>query len=200
MPTTQTVASTAAQGSESRATGIAALTNWYAPAGYGLHWPRGKRHLLPALLWGLAPAPVVNAGNSWLDVPPHIQQTTGDIVYTHQNPWGPAVFESIHVGPTVEIRFRVLLVPYRAAAMPGKLRIGPFCMNCGGMIAALLLASTHVPSFWTKSRLDALFQQGYEFVLGVLYACWLEKPPSIVAYNITDGLTFAFWALDILQS
>ena len=184
--------------------GIAALKKWSAPADFGLHWPRGKRYFLPALLWGLALATVVNAGNSWLDLLLHIKQTTGDIVYTHQNIWGWAVFEWIYVGPTEEIPFRALLVTYLATAMPGKLHVGRFSMNWAGIIVALLFALAHVQSFWTESLLDALIQQGYAFVLGVLYAYWLEKSRSILApilaHNITAGLTVVFWALGIFQT
>jgi membrane protease YdiL (CAAX protease family) len=184
--------------------GIAALKKWYAPADYGLHWPRGKRYFLPALLWGLALATAVNAGSAWLDVLLHVKQTTGDIVYTHQNIWGWAIFEWIYVGPTEEIPFRALLVTYLATAMPGKLRIGRFTMNWAGILVALLFALAHVHSFWTESLLDALIQQGYAFALGVLYAYWLEKSRSIVApilaHNVSDGLTVAFWALGIFQS
>ncbi len=184
--------------------GIAVLKKWYAPADYGLHWPRGKRYFLPALLWGLALATAVNAGNSWLDVLLHIKQTTGDIVYTHQNIWGWAIFESIYVGPTEEIPFRALLVTYLATAMPGKLRIGRFSMNWAGIIVALLFALAHIQSFWTESVFDALIQQGYAFALGVLYAYWLEKSRSIaapiLAHNVSDGITIVFWALGIFQN
>lgn len=76
------------------------MKNWYAPGYYGLHWPRDKRHVLPALLWGLALTTVVNAGNTWLDVLLHNKQTTRDIVHTHQNICGWVAFEWIYMGPT----------------------------------------------------------------------------------------------------
>jgi hypothetical protein len=147
---------------------------------------------------------VVNAGNTWLDVLLHNKQTTRDILHTHQNIWGGAAFEWIYVGPTEDSPFRAPLVAHLAAAMPGKLGIGRFCANWAGIIIAPLLPLAHLHSFWTESLLDALIQQGYAFVLGVLYAYWLAKSRStlapILAHNITDGLTGAFWALSIVQS
>ena len=108
------------------------------------------------------------------------------------------------MGPTEDIPSRAPLVTHLAAAIPGKLRIGRFCTNCAGIIIAPLLALAHVHSLWTESLLDALIQQGYSFVLGVLYAYWLEKSRSILApilaHNITDGLTDALWAFGIVQS
>ncbi|MHB1873004.1 MAG: hypothetical protein ACYCT1_19480 [Steroidobacteraceae bacterium] len=56
------------------------LKRCHARADYGLHWPRGKRHFLSALLWSLALAIAVNAGTSALDVLLHLKQTTGDIL------------------------------------------------------------------------------------------------------------------------
>ncbi|MGC8519864.1 MAG: hypothetical protein ACP5P4_15310 [Steroidobacteraceae bacterium] len=51
--------------------------------------------------------------------------------------------------------------------------------------------------------MDALIQQGYPFVLGVLYAYWLEKSQRIVApilaHDLSDGITPVVWALGIFQ-
>ncbi len=183
--------------------GIAILKRRFAPADYGLHRPHGKRYFLAAILWGLLLAIAVNAASSWLDVYLHLKHTSGEIVYTHRNIWGWALFDWIYVGPTEEIPFRALLVTYLATAMPGKLRLGRFSINGAGVVVALLFALAHLQTFWVENPIDALIQQGYAFTLGVLYAYWLEKSRSIVApilaHNVSDGITTVFWALGIFQ-
>jgi membrane protease YdiL (CAAX protease family) len=182
---------------------ILILKRWVAPADYGLHWPRGKSYILPAIVWGAVLSTVVAAGGAWLDIALHVKQTVGPITYTHKTIWAWTVFEGLYVGPTEEIPFRALLVTFLATTMPGKLRIGRFDMNWAGVIVALLFALAHFSSFFTESWIDALAQQLYAFTLGVAYAYWLEKSKSIVApiiaHNVTDGLTIVFWALGVFQ-
>ncbi|HWA31466.1 MAG TPA: CPBP family intramembrane glutamic endopeptidase [Rhizomicrobium sp.] len=182
---------------------IAVLKFWLVPADYGLHWPRGKTYILPAVLWGVVFATLVAAGGSWLDTALHLKATQ-EFTITRDNVWGWAAFEGLYVGPTEEIPFRALLVTYLAATMPGKLHIGRFNMNWAGIIVALLFALAHVQSFWMVSWQDALIQQLYAVTWGILYAYWLEKSQSIVApiiaHNISDGITILFWALGIFQA
>ena len=87
--------------------------------------------------------------------------------------------------------------------MPGKLRFGRFSINGAGVVVALLFALAHLQTFWVENPVDALIQQGYAFMLGVLYAYWLEKSRSIIApilaHNCSDGITTVFWALGIFQ-
>lgn len=182
---------------------IAVLKFWLVPADYGLHWPRGRTYILPAILWGVVFATLVAAGGSWLDTALHLKATQ-EFTITRDNVWGWAAFEGLYVGPTEEIPFRALLVTYLAATMPGKLHIGRFNMNWAGIIVALLFALAHVQSFWMVSWQDALIQQLYAVTWGILYAYWLEKSQSIVApiiaHNISDGITILFWALGIFQA
>jgi hypothetical protein len=162
---------------------IAALKYRFAPADYGLHWPRGKSYIGPAILWGLffgllmtvvdyAPQIFVHGGPH-----PAISSSRGEI-------WGWTFFEGLYVGPTEEIPFRALLVTYLIAAMPGKLRLGRFEMSWAGVIVAVIFALLHATSFATRHWPQALGQQLYAFALGVLYAYWLEKSRSVVAASI----------------
>lgn len=181
---------------------IAVLKFWLVPADYGLHGPRGKSYVVPAILWGVIFATLVSAGGSWLDVTLHIKSAQ-EFALTDKNVWGWAVFEGIYVGPTEEIPFRALLVTYLATTMPGKLHIGRFNMNWAGIIVALLFALAHLSTFGMVNWVDALIQQFYALAWGIAYAYWLEKSKSIVApiiaHNISDGITVVFWALDIFQ-
>lgn len=182
---------------------IAVLKFWLVPADYGLHWPRGKTYILPAILWGIVFATLVAAGGTWLDSTLHLKAAQ-ELAITHENVWGWAVFQGLYVGPTEEIPFRALLVTYLATTMPGRLRIGRFNMNWAGIIIALLFALAHIQTFWMVSWEDALIQQFYAIAWGILYAYWLEKSKSvaapIIAHNISDGITIVFWALNIFQA
>lgn len=159
---------------------IAALKRWWVPADYGLHRPRGKTYVGPAVLWGLFFGVLMTL----VDYAPQLlSNTRPDIGFplTQANIWSCIVFGGVFVGPTEEIPFRALLVTFFAATMPGKLRLGRFEMNGAGVIVALLFALAHLASFWTEPWPLALGQQLYAVVLGVLYAYWLEKSRSIVA-------------------
>ncbi|MDE2464941.1 MAG: CPBP family intramembrane metalloprotease [Alphaproteobacteria bacterium] len=106
------------------------------------------------------------------------------------------------MGPTEEIPFRALLVTYLAVTMPGKLRLGRFSMNWAGILVAVIFALLHAESFFSGPWSLALAQQVYAFVLGVLYAYWLEKSGSVLApivghnlSDLTETLLVVAWAL-----
>ena len=174
---------------------IAVLKFWLVPADYGLHWPRGKTYILPAILWGVVFATLVAAGGSWLDTALHLKATQ-EFTITRDNVWGWAAFEGLYVGPTEEIPFRALLVTYLAATMPGKIRYRGYEMNVAGIVVAAIFALAHVTNFWDRPFLEALGQQVYAFALGVLYAYWLEKSKSVLApilgHNVSDGTEYVF--------
>jgi hypothetical protein len=172
---------------------IAALKYTFVPADYGLHLPRGKTYIWPAILWGA----FFGALMTVVDYAPNlIAHTKPDIGFplTPSNIWGWTFFEGVYVGPTEEIPFRALLVTFLAATMPGKLRIGRFDMNWAGIIVAVIFALLHATSFDTRNWPEALGQQVYAFALGVLYAYWLEKSKSVVApiigHNISDVVEY----------
>jgi len=168
---------------------IAALKFKLAPADYGLHWPRGKTYIWPAILWGIGFGVLMTIVDYAPQLLAHTKPDPG-FPLTSGNIWGWIVFEGIYVGPTEEIPFRALLVTYLATTMPGKLHIGRFNMNWAGIIVALIFALLHANNFDSRHWPQALGQQFYAFALGVLYAYWLEKSKSIVApivgHNVGD--------------
>ena len=172
---------------------IAALKYTFVPADYGLHWPREKTYIGPAILWGIFFGVLMTV----VDYAPQIiAHTRPDIGFplTPGNIWGWTFFEGVYVGPTEEIPFRALLVTYLAATMPGKLRMGRFNMNWAGIIVAVIFALLHATSFDTRNWPEALGQQFYAFALGVLYAYWLEKSKSVIApiigHNVSDVVEY----------
>jgi uncharacterized protein len=176
------------------ALGVIALLKRLVPADYGLHWPREKTYFRSSLLWGAAFGVIMTL----VDYAPQlIARTKPDLGFplTSANVVGWLFFESVYVGPTEEIPFRALLVTYLAATMPGKLRVGRFSMNWAGVIVAFIFALLHAGNFNMRMWPVALGQQIYAFLLGVLYAYWLEKSKSVVApimgHNLSDGVEYA---------
>lgn len=171
-----------------------AIVKRRVPADYGMHWPRRKTYILPAALWGALFGLIMTV----VDYAPQlIAHTKPDLGYplTTANIAGWLFFESVYVGPTEEVPFRALLVTYLAATMPGRLRIGRFEMNWAGVIVAVIFALLHAANFDLRAWPLALGQQIYAFMLGVLYAYWLEKSQSVVApivgHNLSDGVEYA---------
>lgn len=172
---------------------IAALKYTLVPADYGLHWPRGKTYILPAILWGVFFGVLMTVVDYAPQLITHAKPDPG-FALTPANIWGWTFFEGVYVGPTEEIPFRALLVTFLAATMPGKLRVGRFNMNWAGIIVAVIFALLHATSFDTRNWPEALGQQFYAFALGVLYAYWLEKSRSVVApvigHNVSDVVEY----------
>jgi uncharacterized protein len=162
---------------------IAILKHRFVPADYGVHWPRGKSYLVPAILWGTFFGILMTVVDYAPQIFAHVASHPA-VASSRATVWGWIVFEGVYVGPTEEIPFRALLVTYLIATMPGKLRLGRFEMSWGGIIVAVIFALLHATNFATRHWPLALGQQFYAFALGVLYAYWLEKSRSIVAASI----------------
>jgi len=172
---------------------IAALKYTVLPLNYGLHWPRGKTYIWPAILWGSFFGALMTLVDYAPQIIAHTKPNPGFAV-TPSNIFGWLLFEGVYVGPTEEIPFRALLVTYLAATLPGKLRLGRFEMNWAGIIVAFIFALLHATSFYTRAWEQALGQQLYAFALAVFYAYWLEKSGSIVApiigHNVGDVVEY----------
>lgn len=173
---------------------VIALLKRMAPADYGLHMPRGKSYIGAALVWGGAFGILMTL----VDYAPQFLSHTKpmlDYPLTPRNVLGWLFFEGIYVGPTEEVPFRAMLVPFLAAMWPARLRLGRFEMNWAGVIVAVFFALLHATNFATRNWQLALGQQVYAFTLAVLYAYWLEKSesvlPAIVGHNAGDVVEYA---------
>jgi CAAX protease family protein len=172
---------------------IAIMKFRLVPADYGLHWPRGKSYIWPAILWGSFFGVLMTVVDYAPQLLTHTKPELG-FPLTPSNIWGWIFFEGVYVGPTEEIPFRALLVTYLATSMPGKVHIGRFNMNWAGIVVALIFALLHMSSFDTRHWPEAVGQQVYAFALGVFYAYWLEKSKSVVApivgHNVSDVVEY----------
>lgn len=169
------------------------------PADYGLHWPRGKTYIGPAVLWGIFFGFLMTVVGFAPQILAH-KAPELDYPLTARNMLGWLTFEGVYVGPTEEIPFRALLVTYLAKTMPpGRARLGGYEMHQAGVVVALIFALAHANTFLTSPWPLALAQQLWAFALGVLYAYWLEKSGSIVAsaiaHNVGDGVAYVLMYL-----
>lgn len=166
---------------------IAILKYRFVPADYGLHWPRGKTYLGPAILWGAFFGVLMTV----VDYAPQILTHTRphlDFTPTPTHIWGWLFFEGMFVGPTEEIPTRALLVTYLIATLPGKLKVGRYEMSWGGVLVAVIFALLHATNFATRHWPEALGQQLYAFALGIFYAYWFEKSRSILAPSVGHNM------------
>jgi CAAX protease family protein len=172
---------------------IAILKYRLLPADYGLHRPRDKSYLLPAVLWGVFFGVLMTLVDYAPNLIAHTRPDAG-FPLTRGNVGGWLFFEGVYVGPTEEIPFRALLVTYLATSMPGRVRLGRYHMAWAGVVVAVIFALLHATSFDTRHWPEALGQQLYAFALGVLYAYWLEKSRSVVApivgHNVSDVVEY----------
>ena len=171
-----------------------AILKAFTPFDAGLHAPRDKSYVLPALLWGVAFGVLMTVVDYLPDLLARRPMDLGFPV-DRENVVGWTIFEGIYVGPTEEIPFRSLLVGYLIAAMPGRFRVGRYAMSWAGLIVAALFALAHAATFATRPSWAAAGQQVYAFALGVLYAYWFEKSRSalapIIGHNVSDVVEYA---------
>jgi len=166
----------------------------FVPTNYGLHLPRGKSYLPAAIAWGTFFGVLMTVVDYAPELLSHRVPDPGFPV-TGRNVLGWMFFEGVYVGPTEEIPFRSLLVPYLMTTMPGRVRVGRFEMSWAGIVVAAIFALLHLSNFWSRPWPLALAQQAYAFALGVLYAYWLEKSKSVLApiigHDFSDGVEYA---------
>jgi hypothetical protein len=163
------------------------------PADYGMHMPREKAYVLPAILWGAAfgilLALVHYAPSLLTDTAPKLgyPPTVGNLL-------GWLGFNGLYDGATEEPLFRALLVTYLTATMPGKWRVGGYEMNAAGVIAAVIYA-IYAAGFFTDPWLVTIGQFACQFAFGVLLAYWLEKSKSVLAPVIGHNVCGAILTL-----
>jgi len=160
---------------------------------YGIKWPKQRRYLLSALLWGAAFGLLMTLVDYFPQILRHIPPPD-NLALTPRSIGTWLFFEGIYVGPTEEIPFRGLLQTFLMQRTSGRVRLWKYEMHVAGVILALLFALAHLFSFWTESFWLAFGQQIYGFGLGILYAYWREQSGSLLApiigHNMSDGVEY----------
>jgi membrane protease YdiL (CAAX protease family) len=160
---------------------------------YGLRWPKQRRYVLSALLWGAAFGLLMTFVDYFPQILRHIPPPD-NLALTPGSIGAWLFFEGIYVGPTEEIPFRGLLQTFLMQRTSGRVRFWKYEMHVAGVILALLFALAHLTSFWTQNFWLAFGQQIYAFALGILYAYWREQSGSLLApiigHNMSDGVEY----------
>ncbi len=149
----------------------------FLPADYGLDLQSERSYVAVAVLWGI----IFGVLLTLVDAAPGLLAHTApkiDPSMTH-NIAGWVLYNGLYVGPTEEVPFRALIVTYLAVTMPGSWRLGRYTMNAAGVVAAVIYAFW-AAGFLTVPLLVAVGQFVCQFLLGVLYAYWLEKSKSVI--------------------
>ncbi len=172
-----------------------AITRRVVPADYGLHMPRGRSCVIPAIYWGLIFGLIMTV----IDFAPQIIAHTAprfDDALTRNTVLGWLFFQGVYGGVVEEVPYRALLVTYLAATMPGKMRWRGYEMNGAGVVVAIILALPKFGYLITEPAGVALGQVLYTFAFGVLLAYWLEKSKSVLAPVIGHNVAFLVrWTL-----
>jgi hypothetical protein len=154
---------------------------------YGLHGPDERSYAGVALLWGLLFGVLLTAVDFMPNILAHVAPKLGYPLGSNTM-LGWLGFNGLYAGTTEEVLFRGFLVTYLSTTMPGTMHIGRYRMNVAGIIAAFLYA-LYAASFLTAPWQVALGEFFCQFILGVLFAYWLEKSKSILAPIIGHNLS-----------
>lgn len=165
--------------------GILAMRRLLPEAEDNLRWPPGPSLARLALLIGVAMGLVMLVADYW---PALLAGTPPDSSYS-ETPLDTAGYLTgmAITGLAEETIFRGLLVGFLVVLVPGRLRIGAFDLPVAAFIVALLFGLAHWQSFHHNPLHQALAQQGYAFLWGLVYVWLMERSRSLVAPMIAHG-------------
>jgi len=161
-------------------------------ADYGLGLQDERSYVAAAFLWGIIFGVLLTLVDAAPSLLAHVAPKLDPSKSTNIPGW--LAYNGLYVGTTEEIPFRALVVTYLATTMPGSWRIGRYSMNAAGVVAAFIYAIS-VAGFLTAPLAVAAGQFICQFLLGVLYAYWLEKSKSVIApiigHNVSSVTQYA---------
>lgn len=151
-----------------------------------LRWPPGRTYVGLALLIGVGMGLIMLIADYW---PALLSQTPPTTRYS-ATPFDSAGFllGMLTTGLAEETIFRGLLVGLLVALVPGRVRIGAVDLPVAAYIVALLFALAHWKSFAVNPFHQALAQQTYAFVWGLVYVWLMERSRSLLAPIVAHGV------------
>jgi membrane protease YdiL (CAAX protease family) len=166
--------------------GILAMRRLLPQADAHLRWPPDKSYAGLACLIGIGMGLTMLAADFWPDL---LSQTPPQTNYKG-TPLDLAGFllGMITTGLAEETIFRGLLVGMLVVLMPGRLRIGSIDLPVAAYVVALLFAAAHWKSFILDPLHQAVAQQTYAFIWGLIYVWLMERSRSLVAPIIAHGM------------
>lgn len=151
-----------------------------------LRWPPGRSYAGLAFLIGIGMGLVMLVADYW---PALAAQTAPDMSYS-KYPLDSAgyLLGMITTGLAEETIFRGLLVGMLVVLVPGRLRVGSLDLPVAAYIVALMFGLAHWRSFTVDPFFQAMAQQIYAFVWGLLYVWLMERSRSLLAPIVAHGM------------
>jgi membrane protease YdiL (CAAX protease family) len=75
-----------------------------------------------------------------------------------------------------------------ASDAPGRVRLGRFEVPFSGVVVGVMFSAVHYQSFVTGPLYQAVAQQLYAFVFGLIYVWLMERSRSLLAPMIAHGI------------
>ncbi|TCV97693.1 hypothetical protein EC912_101710 [Luteibacter rhizovicinus] len=152
-----------------------------------LRWGASRRNLGLALAIGVFMAVVMLVADYW---PQLLSHTALPNTY-EMTPVGIPGWLTVMLlaGPNEEIIFRGVLVGMLTVLVPGRVRAGRFDIPVSGVIVGLLFGAAHYNSFFSDPLYQAIAQQIYAFVWGLIYVWLMERSRSLVGPMIAHGVS-----------
>ena len=161
-------------------------------ADYGLHRPRGKSYIAPALFWGALLGVLMTGADFAREIAAH-RAPSGAYELTPVSIAGWLSFQGGFLGLSDEMLYRGLLVTYLAATLPGRIVLFRRDTSLAGIIVALMFALTFIGGFFAYPFGIALARMLVVFVQGIFFAYWFQKSKSLVAPVVGHGACFGVY-------
>ena len=151
-----------------------------------LQWPPDRSYAGVAVLIGIGMAGTMLVADYWHDL---LHQTAPKTSY-ELTPMGiPGwLFAEGLAGPNEELVFRGVLVGMLAVLVPGRVQLGRIDLPVAGVLVGILFAAAHYQSFIVDPLSQAVAQQLYAFIWGLIYVWLMERSRSLLAPAIAHGI------------
>lgn len=166
--------------------GIAVMRRALPAADDHLRWPPDRSYVGLACAIGLGMGLTMLVADYWPDLlgrtPPQTRYGGAPIDIAG------FLLGMLTTGLAEETIFRGFLVGMLAFLVPGRLRIGRLDLPVAAYIVAFLFAVAHWKSFVVNPFHQALAQQSYAFVWGLVYVWLMERSRSLLAPIVAHGV------------
>jgi membrane protease YdiL (CAAX protease family) len=166
--------------------GVLLMRRLLPQADANLRWPPGRSDAGLALAIGVAMAAVMLVADHWPELLAHRAPTTEyEMTWIGIPGW---LAMMLAAGPCEEIAFRGVLVGMLTVLVPGRVRLGRVDVPFAGVVVGLLFSAAHYQSFLSGPLYQAVAQQLYAFVFGLIYVWLMERSRSLLAPMIAHGV------------
>ena len=151
-----------------------------------LQWPPDRSFAGVAVLIGIGMAGTMLVADYWSDLlHQSAPKTSYDLTLVGVPGW---LFAEGLAGPNEELVFRGILVGILTVLVPGRVQFGRIDLPVAGVVVGILFAAAHYQSFVVAPFSQAVAQQLYAFIWGLIYVWLMERSRSLLAPAIAHGI------------